>query len=71
MLLVASGWFVAIADVPAGAFWLGLLFVRATSTRRRGGLAEMIGRGGCFMHGFGTLGLIEYDGKFHDQITRR
>jgi hypothetical protein len=48
------------------AFWLGLFFVRATSTRRRGGLAEMIGRGGFFMHGFGTLGLIEYNGKFYD-----
>jgi len=29
----------------------------------------MIGGGGFFTHGFGTLGLIEYDGKFHDQIT--
>jgi len=26
----------------------------------------MIGRGGFFMHGFGTLGLIEYNGKFYD-----
>jgi hypothetical protein len=51
---------------PAGAFWLGLLFVRATSTRRRGGLSVMIGRGGFFMPGFGTLELIEYNGKFHD-----
>ena len=66
VLPVASGWFVAIAVVLTTAFWLGLFFVRATSTRRRGGLAEMIGRGGFFMHGFGTLGLIEYNGKFYD-----
>ena len=26
----------------------------------------MIGRGGFFMHGFRTLGFIEYNGKFHD-----
>ena len=31
----------------------------------------MIGRGGFFMHGFGTLRLIEYNRKFHDRITRR
>jgi hypothetical protein len=66
VLPVASGWFVAIAVVLTTAFWLGSFFVRATSTRRRGGLAEMIGRGGFFMHGFGTLGLIEYNGKFYD-----
>jgi hypothetical protein len=35
VLPVASGWFVAIAVVLTTAFWLGLFFVRATSTRRR------------------------------------
>ena len=66
VLPVASGWFVAIAVVLTTAFWLGLFFVQAPRRGRRGGLAEMIGRGGLFMHGFRTLGFIEYNGKFHD-----
>jgi hypothetical protein len=62
VLPVASGWFVAITVVLTTAFWLGLFFAQAP---RRGGLVEMIGRGGFFMRGFGTLA-IEYNGKFHD-----
>jgi hypothetical protein len=67
VLPVASGWFVAITS----AIWRGFFFRKSTLTRRRGGLAEMIGGGGFFTHEFGRLGLIEYNGKFHDLITRR
>ena len=66
VLPVASGWFVAIRRCAHHRVLARLVFRTSTSTRRRGGLAEMIGRGGFFMHGFGTLGLIEYNGKFYD-----
>jgi hypothetical protein len=42
----------------------------SSHSARRGGLADMIGttctRPGFFMKRFGTLGLIEYNGKFRD-----
>jgi hypothetical protein len=67
---------IAVAIVALGAAAYRLLSTvryRRTAVRRRvwisarrGGLAEMIGGGGFFMHRFATLGLIRYNGKFHD-----